>query len=94
MWKSFFLSIGIFLIVLGAETLVIDKFVMADGKRVPRLVSGSNYQPAASPFLQAGYSTGKREILTKDWMPWSLLAGGILTVMYTCSVHGRAPAEE
>ncbi len=41
MWKSFFLAVGIFLLFLGVETLVVDKFVMADGKAIPRLVSGS-----------------------------------------------------
>ena len=94
MWKSFFLAIGIFLLVLGTETLIVTKFVMADGNRVPRIVSGQGSQNTAGPFIQTGYSSLKREIMTKDWMPWCLLAAGAITVMYTCSLHNRPASEE
>jgi hypothetical protein len=89
MWKSFFLAVGIFLIILGAETLIVDKFVMSDGNRVSRAVAGSGIQDNGPRFLNAGYGKLKREITTKDWMPWSLLAAGAITVMYTCSLHNR-----
>jgi hypothetical protein len=87
MWKSFFLAVGIFLLFLGVETLVVDKFVMADGKAIPRLVSGSGGPGQSGPFMPAGYTRMKREFSTKDWMPWSLLASGVITVMYTLSLH-------
>lgn len=90
MWKSFFLAIGAFLIILGGETLVVDKFVMSDANRVSRAVTGPGYQNNGPRFLNAGYSKLKREVATKDWMPWSLLAAGAITVMYTCSLHNRA----
>lgn len=85
MWKSFFLALGIFLLILGGETLVVDNFVMADGRRVPRIVSGPNYQTPQAPTT--GFQYPRREVRTKDWMPWSLLAAGAITVMYTCSIH-------
>jgi hypothetical protein len=85
------LALGIFLLILGGETLVVDNFVMADGRRVPRIVSGPNYQPV--PAQAAGFQYPRREIRTKDWMPWSLLAAGAITVMYTCSLHSSKSGE-
>lgn len=97
MWKSLFLAVGTFMIILGVETLLVDKFVMADGRRIPRLVNGNS-----TPFSSAGFSgpgrsfatAPRREVQTKDWLPWSLLAAGTITVMYTCSVYSKSsPAE-
>lgn len=89
MWKSFFLAVGIFLLILGVETLVVEKFIMSDGKAIPRLVNGNSSTPPSGPFMPAGYARMKREMTTKDWMPWSLLASGVITVMYTLSLHSR-----
>lgn len=89
MWKSFFLAVGIFLLILGFETLLVDKFIMASGKAIPRLVNGNNGQTTSGPFMPASYGRMKREMSTKDWMPWSLLASGVITVMYTLSLHNR-----
>ncbi len=94
MWKPFFWALGIFLVVLGAETLVVEKFVLSDSRRLPRLVSPTPYgnNNLNTPnFLPAGYQQTKipaynREIQTKDWMPWSLLAAGAITIMYTSSL--------
>lgn len=90
MWKSFFLAVGIFLLILGVETLVVDKFIMANGKAIPRLVNGNaGSAQQGGPFMPASYGRMKREMTTKDWMPWSLLASGVITVMYTLSLHNR-----
>lgn len=92
MWKSFFLAVGIFLLLLGVETLLVDKFIMANGKAIPRLVNGNSSPTQPGQFMPASYGRMKREMTTKDWMPWSLLASGVITVMYTLSLHNRAPS--
>ncbi|MEZ6096786.1 MAG: hypothetical protein R3C03_21605 [Pirellulaceae bacterium] len=98
MWKSFFFAVGIFLFILGAETLVVDKFVMTDSRRLPRLVSPDQYNSGlgrtSSPFSNAAYQipgqgAQRRVIQTKDWMPWSLLAAGAITMMYTSTISNR-----
>lgn len=94
MWKSFFLALGIFLLLMGVESLVVDKFVMANGKAIPRLVNGTTAPAQQGPFMPAGYTRMKREMTTKDWMPWSLLASGVITVMYTLSLHNRGGGGE
>ena len=60
MWRSLFLALGIFSIALGAETLVVDKFLMAESKRLPRVLSGNpnattSYTNSTNNY-QAGYN--------------------------------------
>lgn len=95
MWKSFFLAIGFFLLIIGVETMVVERFVMASGSRMPRLVSGMTSE-VSTPAWQgpSGGNPGiarRREVRTHEWMPWSLLAAGAITVMYTLSLPQRAP---
>lgn len=102
MWRSLFLALGIFSLILGAETLVVDKYIMADSRRLPRLINGSanrSRTPANPYYQQAGYQRfpnnqqnlqrPARIVQTKDWMPWSLLATGAIIVLYTYSLPNR-----
>jgi len=94
MWKSFFLALGFFLLILGGQTLVIEKFAMASGRNVPKIVSSVTdgiSNPAWTPPDIAGtrQSVRRREIRTREWMPWSLLAAGAITVLYTLSLPQR-----
>jgi hypothetical protein len=94
MWKSFFLATGFFLLLLGAETLVVQKFALANGSRVPAVVSDMGTAAANPAWITPG-SNGpvlRREIRTSDWMPWSLLAAGAITVLYTLSLPHQATA--
>lgn len=100
MWRSLFLALGIFSLILGGETLVVDKYLMADGRKLPRIIKGSPDQ-FNSPFQQAGYQnfpgqvsqSPNRVVQTKDWMPWSLLATGTIIVLYTYSLPLRGQSE-
>jgi hypothetical protein len=102
MWRSLFLALGIFLIIIGGETLVVDKYLMSDGRKLPKLVQQNPNQAPNSAFQQVGYpgysSTNavqaptikpNRVVQTKDWMPWSLLATGTIIVLYTYSLPRR-----
>ena len=175
MWRSFFLAVGIGLMLLGAEALVFERVVINESAKLPKFLNGlfekdhldsfenSNYllgqgNPAlrnsaethlqrvpyssASRFGPSRFSGprsgnygggridlsrsglnsngsqtpnafpvsfpnavnsagsgravgsrqrigGPRTILTKDWMPWSLLAAGAIIFLYTSS-HGRS----
>ncbi len=91
MWKSFFLAVGFFLLILGLETLVVQKFAMASGSRVPRIVSSVTEDLTTPAWTAPGPNqpVRRREIRTREWMPWSLLAAGAITVMYTLSLPQR-----
>ena len=42
MWRSFFLALGIFLIILGGQSLVVDHVILATNRKVPAIVTGQN----------------------------------------------------
>ena len=58
-------------------------------------VSFANDANPASSSRDSGIASqiqGPRTIVTKDWMPWSLLATGVIIFLYTSS-HGRSKNE-
>ena len=40
MWRSFFLAAGIFTILVGLETMVVDQVTMANVRKIPKMVTG------------------------------------------------------
>lgn len=59
MWRAFFFSIGIMLIILGLECLVAESFVV-HGARIPGVVAkvldGTSKSPSAGQFAGSGNS--------------------------------------
>ncbi len=110
MWRSFFLAVGIFAIVLGAESLIVDKVIFDGNQPIAAMVAGRSNGAGGSqnpfsgltqsPFQNVGFGTsptdlaaeikGGKVFQTRDWMPWSLLAFGAITVMYTLSLPPAA----
>jgi hypothetical protein len=76
MWRAFFLSLGIFLCVMGLECLVMDKAVLA----------GSRFQPTAAASFAAAPMTPAREVKPPEWAPWSLLSGGAIVIIYSLTL--------
>jgi hypothetical protein len=75
MWRSFFLAIGIYLIIAGAECLGVDRVYMrAQG------------EPAktAAPAKPAD-----QEFPPEPWLPWSLLSTGAVVCLYSFTIPKR-----
>ena len=68
MWRAFFLALGVTTCVLGAECLVIDRFVLANDQEASSSGSFSPLQLSASPPAT--------EMTPPEWAPWSLLSTG------------------
>lgn len=96
MIRSILMALGIFLLILGVESLLVDKVVVKRSSS-PGVVKQEKQE--TSPFQNAGYQSGsyyqpapqpksevKRSYHTREWMPWSLLAAGTITVLYTYSL--------
>jgi hypothetical protein len=66
MWRAMFLAFGTYVMLLGAECLILDKAVLAPNQGNPG-----------------------REIRPADWTPWSLLAAGAVTILYSFSLPRR-----
>ncbi|MBN2580709.1 MAG: hypothetical protein JXB10_17115 [Pirellulales bacterium] len=79
MWRSLFLAIGVFAILLGAQCLGVAKFTMKM-RNDPVLPS--------SPFetIKPG---AKKQINPAPWAPWSLLATGTVVCLYSFTLPRR-----
>jgi len=42
MWRSFFMAVGVFLVLLGLETLVVDQFLMSNNRRIPEFITAKD----------------------------------------------------
>ena len=75
MIRSFFLAIGIFVVILGLEFMVLDRAVIV-----------SAGAPAADgvPVFQT------RDIRPPEWVPWMLTSAGIVVVLYSFTIPKRS----
>jgi hypothetical protein len=71
MWKSFFLAIGVTVLLLGLESLAVERAVVKS---------------------DLSHNAQTREVVPPDWAPWSLLAGGAVTVLYSFTLPQRGKA--
>jgi hypothetical protein len=80
MIRSFFLAIGIFSLILGAECLVLDRAVLAPSQA--NTVEGFAERMA----------TSQREISPPEWAPWSLLSAGAVVILYSFTLPQKLKA--
>jgi len=71
MWRSFFLAVGVFAFILGAECLLIDKAVLTNPEP-----QGTVMTRAAQPLAQS------REFIPPPAAPWTLMSVGSVIVLY------------
>jgi hypothetical protein len=81
MWRSLFLALGAFAIIVGAECLICDKAILAAKNEVSAQGLLANPQSAGS--------VARREIVPPEWAPWSLLSGGAVTMLYSFTIPKR-----
>lgn len=83
MWRATFLAIGIYLCILGAECLVVDRAILDDGsKPAPATETASLFQ-STSPKAE------RKEYKPKEWMPWSMLSTGAVVILYSFTIPRR-----
>lgn len=79
MWRAFFLAMGIATCVLGAECLVVDRFVLASEQ------SGANANAFAP--LQLNAAPPATEMIPPEWAPWSLMSTGAVVILYALTIN-------
>jgi len=72
MWRSLFIAVGLYAVLLGVECLLIDKAVLA---RRENAAPGSEQKVGRS-----------REYSPPEWAPWSLMSCGAITVLYSINL--------
>ena len=83
MWRAFFLAAGIFLILLGAQCLGIQKFVLKARQPVVEQAQQFLFHPQRA---QVGPN---RELVPPPWAPWSLMSTGVVVCLYSFSIPAR-----
>jgi len=73
MWRAFFMGMGVFVVILGAECMVTDRFILASEVK----------QPPAAMFSAAAK---KREIVPPEHAPWTLLSVGAISILYSLTL--------
>lgn len=77
MWRAMFLAVGVYLMLLGAQCLGVEKFTLkSDG-------------PTAQAASTDGKSGSKKEVVPPPWAPWSLLSTGAVVCLYSFSIPSR-----
>ncbi len=80
MWRAFFLSVGICAVLLGLESLVVERIVLA---------AGSEHNASG---IAERVAPGLREVEPPEWAPWSLLSGGAVVILYTFTLPQKIKA--
>jgi hypothetical protein len=80
MWRAFFLALGIYACIFGAECMVVESYVMASESSPPPQQT-SLFQPSTGPMVT------KREWRPPEWAPWSLLSTGAIVILYSLTLN-------
>lgn len=77
MWRSIFIAIGLMAVIVGLECLVIETaYIHAPSKTEAR----SFLNPISTPSINT------REWSPQEWFPWTVMSGGVITVLYAFSL--------
>jgi hypothetical protein len=83
MWRAFFSAIGIVLIIVGIECLLIDSAVLVAGvldEPIPPQQTGGLFSVPQPTGID-------RVFRPSEWFPWSMLACGAITLLYSISLR-------
>lgn len=80
MWRAFFLGIGIFLMIFGAEGLAVDTFYLRLRGDPP---------PKTSPFDYEVKQAPQRTLTPQPWVPYSLMSTGAVVCLYSFTLPRR-----
>lgn len=80
MWRSFFLSIGIFAMAFGLQCLGVEKMVLKAKGPLPAKTSLWDNVPKIAP---------NKEFSPPNWAPWSLLSSGAVICLYSFTIPKR-----
>ncbi len=72
MWRALFLAIGVFLCILGLECLAVERVTL------------KVREPPPPGLMTSEDAVGPQKVLAPpEWAPWSLMATGAITIIYS-----------
>jgi len=80
MWRSFFLAVGIMMVIVGAECLIIESATLYAAA-----------ETSAADFIDPDGNPGKttKVVSPSEWMPWTLLSCGAIVILYAFTLPKR-----
>lgn len=85
MWRALFMAVGIFMVILGAEFLIVEKVVMADSAK------SSASQISATTTING--SLKNHDFKPPEGLPWILLSAGAVIIIYTFTIPKRVAVQ-
>jgi hypothetical protein len=82
MWRSMFLAIGFYLILLGSQLLTVDRVVLKLHER-----SSERIDLFGTKSIETGPA---RTLAPPPWVPWTLMTSGAVTCLYSFTIPRRA----
>ena len=79
MWRGFFLGVGIYLLILGAECMGVEQVTLK--LREPA--------PAKTYPMEKTVAGPQRKITPPRWAPWSLMSTGAVVCLYSFTIPAR-----
>jgi hypothetical protein len=80
MWRSLFLAIGVFLIVLGIQCLGVAQFTLKIRDESAASTSIFDATPTLGP---------QKKVTPPPWAPWSLMSTGAVVCLYSFTLPKR-----
>ncbi len=84
MIRSFFQSVGMFVLLCGAAFLMIDRVVLNSGPEQ----GGQELSRFQGYFLQVNQDS-QHEFIPPDWSAFGLMAAGSITILYTVKPRSK-----
>lgn len=82
MWRALFLAVGLYMAILGAQCLGVQKFTLKK-QAEPTVQKGGLLDPTV---ITPG---AKKTIVPPDWAPWSLMSSGAVVCLYSFTLPRR-----
>jgi len=79
MWRSLFLAVGVYLMLLGFQCLGVEKFVL-NVREPPKQAAPAEGKPKPGP---------QKTVVPPPWAPWSLMSTGAVVCLYSFSIPSR-----
>ena len=86
MWRSFFLAVGVFLMILGVECLGVETVNLKMREPPP--------QSSGLPFDNGSKLGPNKKITPPPWAPWSLLSTGAVVCIYSFTIPRRVKSDK
>ncbi len=80
MWRSLFLAIGLFMVVLGAGFLCVERVELRIHEQLPPSALSLSNSPREGP---------PKAIIPAPWWPWSFLSAGAVVCLYSFTIPRR-----